>query len=177
MSGASRPDQVLCCAAVRGVNCVLQAQLVSWLRGFSEIQGELAACLTALEGGAGQIDSLARPGSAGGESETSATESSVDCRDNLEKQTVEEEAEGSLDEEEKERMDEVFEAFLARDFDFRPGHLGFEDDFVPPVQSCGLRGAGRAGLGNEYSYISGRFLCLLSIIKYTCPGFQPARPI
>ena len=82
--------------------------------------------MTCLDDGVEEIEYIARPGSSRSmdESEQSATESSVDTQDNHHKQRVR----VIDDTNEIAQMDEVFEAFIARDID--PSFLGFDDDFV-----------------------------------------------
>merc|ERR1719234_137473 len=111
-----------------------EKQLVDWLQNFKEIQTELNSCLTCLEDGATEIDTLGRPSSS--RSDTSRSETSdipVEVKAPAAEQTVH-----VIDEKaEVKHMDEVFEAFIsARNVD--PSELGFEDNFIcrEEVERC-----------------------------------------
>jgi len=98
------------------------AQLLEWLKGFSEIQSELNACLTCLDDGVTQIDDITQPKSSkdhSEDSEMSATESTADITDNIR----------VIGDAEQSHMDEVFEAFIALDSK-SDETMGFDDDFV-----------------------------------------------
>ena len=99
-------------------------QVLGWLHGFQEIQTELNHCLTCLDGGVEEMETIARP-TATSSSRSSSSSESVDCQIN-EKfshhwQQVDEN-------EEIAKMDQVFEAFISCDFNV--DSLCFEDDFV-----------------------------------------------
>ena len=93
-------------------------QLLDWLKGFQEIQSELNLCLTCLDDGVEEVETIARPST----SSTSITSS--DKSDSDQSQTG-----GRIDEKaEIAKMDQVLEAFITCDFNV--GNLCFEDDFV-----------------------------------------------
>merc|ERR550532_154261 len=113
-----------------------ETQPLDWLQNFKEIQTELNSCLTYLEDGATEIDTLGRPSSS--RSDTSRSEMSDQLSTAAEAKDPAEQTVHVIDEKaEVKHMDEVFEAFIsARNVD--PSELGFEDNFISKeeVERC-----------------------------------------
>merc|ERR550532_1537294 len=113
-----------------------ETQPLDWLQNFKEIQTELNSCLTCLEDGATEIDTLGRPSSS--RSDTSRSEMSDQLSTAAEAKDPAEQTVHIIDEKaEVKHMDEVFEAFIsARNVD--PSELGFEDNFISKeeVERC-----------------------------------------
>ena len=104
-----------------------EKQLLDWLQNFKEIQTELNSCLTCLEDGATEIDTLGRPSSS--RSDTSRSETSDLLSAAAETKAPEQTVHVIDEKAEVKHMDEVFEAFIsARNVE--PAELGFEDDFI-----------------------------------------------
>lgn len=108
-----------------------EAQLLDWLGNFKEIQTELNACLTCLDDGVNEIDSLGRPGSSRSCTSSSRCESSDLSASSPISATEDFQDKAKVIDEKTEiaHMDEVFEAFIAS-HDYDPETLGFDDDFV-----------------------------------------------
>ena len=105
-------------------------------QGFQDIQSELNHCLTCLDDGVEEMETLGRP-SRPSSSATNTSKSADDsdqspsrkCGKNPENkvQTVDEN-------EEMAKMEKVFEAFIT--CDFKVDNLCFEDDFVTNTGAC-----------------------------------------
>ena len=100
-------------------------------QGFQDIQSELNHCLTCLDDGVEEMETIARPRPSSSSSATNTSKSADDsdqsptrnCKKNHQHKVQE------VDEnEEMAKMEKVFEAFIT--CDFKVDNLCFEDDFV-----------------------------------------------
>ena len=106
-------------------------------QGFQDIQSELNHCLTCLDDGVEEMETLGRPRPSSSSSSSATAKSGDDsdqsptrnCKNKLQHrvQSVEEN-------EEMVKMEKVFEAFIT--CDFKVDKLCFEDDFVTNTAGC-----------------------------------------
>ena len=95
-------------------------QVLDWLRGFQDIQTELNQCLTCLDDGVEEMETIARP-STSSTNQSDSEPSQAGRTPSVQERKIDEN-------DEMARMEEVFEAFIS--CDFHVGNLCFEDDFV-----------------------------------------------